>query len=61
MYVEAHRPLTESLADKDQDLTPMRESILKQSRQRNVQPDWETFEAAILSPTGIPVPITAEP
>ena len=61
MYVEAHRPLSESLADNDQKLTPLRETILEQTNQRNLEPDWETFEAAILSPTGVPTPITKEP
>jgi len=61
MYVEAHRPLSETLSDETQSLTPLRETILEQAKQRNQVPDWETFEAAILSPTGIPTPITSNP
>jgi L,D-transpeptidase ErfK/SrfK len=58
LYVEAHRPLSESLTDEDPDLTHLRETILAQTKQRNREPDWETFGAAILAPTGIPVPMT---
>ena len=53
--------MCESLTENDQKLTPLRETLLDQTNQRNLEPDWETFEAAILSPTGVPMPITKEP
>ncbi|MES9963937.1 MAG: L,D-transpeptidase family protein [Candidatus Sedimenticola sp. 20ELBAFRAG] len=61
LYVEAHPPLSEQIAEKGISFTPMVQAIVKALGESRIKPDWAGMKSAALSQRGIPTPVTDEP
>ena len=58
LYVEAHQPLSEQIAEKGNNHTPMVRAIIEALGESTFQPDWEAVQKATSIQKGMPVVIT---
>lgn len=59
LYVEAHTPLIERMKYRQQEAASTRQAVIREAKSRHANVNWDRFKQIMITPTGIPISVTA--